>query len=140
VPTTGASADGSLRYSGAQIRVDGGKPGGTAATSISNSAFIPSITPNSNAPDFAITLFGKGAEGGDPGAFDPNTAAAGGEIVGIPGSNGSLLIAKFQAGRTFSVSFGLGGDGAPARTATSSQRSVGGGKGKTGYALFVRLS
>jgi len=123
------------------IVVSGGDGGGTSASSFNQGFRIETVdATQTNAPDFAITLLGKGAQGGDPGGFDPNTSTTGGEVVGVPGGNGDLLIAKFQAGRTFRVIIGGAGSFGTAPNASSGQRRVVPRRGYIGSAFVVRLA
>ena len=124
----------------ASIRVLGGVGGGSGAAQLVGFEAVTTIdSTQASAPTFAFRLFQKGAQGGDPGAYDPDTRSAGGEVVGLPGSNGDLLIAKVEAGRTYRPVIGNGGAGAAATPTTTNTQSVAARAGLNGYALFVRL-
>lgn len=122
------------------IVVSGGEGGGQAAAASSDGLIIPPFdSTQPGAPDFVVAIPGKGGQGGDPGGFDPNTSVTGGGVVGIPGGNGDLLIAKIGGGRTFRALFGSGGDAGTAPNASRGQRRIAARNGVGGYALFLRL-
>lgn len=141
--TTGIGSNGtdsSLRYDTTTLTINGGLAGGARVSGgVTNRGVrVETIQRSPNAPDFGITLFGKGGVGGDPGIFNPDTSVPNNEVSGVPGSNGNLFIAKFQAGRTMIVRFGDGGS--PTSTTTASNQSrIPARRGLDGYALFVRL-
>lgn len=122
------------------ITAAGGGGGGDTRVESSGFDLLPVNSNLNNHPDFAMILYGKGAPGGDPGSFDPDTNMSSNEIAGLPGDNGNLIIAKFNSGDNFRVDIGAAGAGADARTTTTNQRSVAARDGKTGYAFFMRLA
>jgi len=138
--TTLRYGDNAASASAPSIVVPGGHGGGRPKPSVAVFQLL-TVTPDDDAPQFALLLDGKGAPGGGPGAF---ASARGGTLVsvGYPGGPGALLIAKVSAGGRYRVSIGSGGAGAAAITGLNSaagERSDGGVRGLDGYAFYVRL-
>ena len=122
------------------IRVRGGLGGGEGDQNRRGGVEFPVINAVAGAPDFAMLLIGKGAPGGDPGAFDPDTRVVGGAVAGVPGNSGNLMLAKVALGATVRVRLAGAGAGAAALPQAANQRSVAGGRGLDGFAYFVRLA
>jgi len=85
-------------------------------------------------PEFAVTFFGKGGQGGDPGLFDPG--ANPGRTPGLPGRPGDLLIAKVGANQSYRVILGARGTG----RASLGTNSIAARDGQDATAVFIQLA